>query len=106
MRKSLVKTLIGIAILVLIGGILAKQKTEEAAQPREFIVAIDQSMNESELSRLLEDLTVSVKPIRSLQGNLHLVEVKATGSDAEIVEKLERIPGIHTAERNSEYKAQ
>jgi hypothetical protein len=106
MRKSLVKTLIGVALLVLIGGIFAGQNTEEAAQPREFIVAVDQSMSESELRRLLEDLTVSVKPIRSLQGNLHLVEVKAAGSDAEIVVKLERIPGIHTAERNSEYKVQ
>lgn len=106
MRKSFVKTLIGIALLVLIGGIFAGQKTEEAAQPREFIVAVDQSMNESELRRLLEDLTVSVKPIRSLQGHLHLVEVIAAGSDAEIVKTLEHIPGIHTAERNSEYKAQ
>jgi len=106
MRKSLVKTLIGVALLVLIGGIFAGQKTEEAAQPREFIVAVDESLIESELHRLLEDLTVSVKPLRSLQGNLHLVEVKATYSDAEIVTKLERIPGIHTAERNSEYKAQ
>lgn len=99
MRKSLVKTLIGVALLVLIGGIFAGQKTEDAAQPREFIVAIDDSLIESELHRLLADLTVSVKPLRSLQGNLHLVEVKAADSDAEIVTKLERISGIHTAER-------
>ena len=106
MRKSLVKTLIGVALLILIGGIFAGQKTEEATQLREFIIAVDDSLIESELHRLLEDLTVSVKPARSLQGNRHLVEVEATDSDAEIVTKLERIPGINTAERNNEYTAQ
>ena len=105
MRKSLVKTLIGVALLVLIGGIFAGQKTEEATQSREFIVAVDDPLIESELHRLLEDLTIPVKPVRSLQDNRHLVEVKAADSDAEIVAKLERIPGIHTAERNNEYTA-
>ncbi|MBT5497494.1 MAG: hypothetical protein HOK54_17265 [Alphaproteobacteria bacterium] len=105
MRKPLVKTLIGVALLVLIGGIFAGQKTEEATQSREFIVAVDDPLIESELHRLLEDLTIPVKPVRSLQDNRHLVEVKAADSDAEIVAKLERIPGIHTAERNNEYTA-
>jgi hypothetical protein len=106
MRKSLVKTLIGIAVLILIGGIIAGQKTEEGAQPREFMVAVDKSLNEPKLHRLLEDLTISVKSLRTLSGNLYLIEVKAAGSDAEIVKTLERIPGIHTAERNGVYTAQ
>jgi len=106
MNKRLVIIAIAFAVLIAAGYLLPPREAERESQPREFIVSVEAGLDAAELQSLLADLTIKARTLRSLQGNLLLLEVTSNEGDAEIVAKLERVPGIEMAEPNSEIKAQ
>jgi len=104
--KFLIKIAVFAVLVFLISLALVEQKSEQTAEPREFIVSVQDNLDVGKFSSFLDDLTLEVKPLRSLSGNLHLVSVTDTADDAEVMRKLKSIPGVLDVEPNAQVRMQ
>ena len=106
MQKSMIKVIVATLLVMLIGSQFVAKRPPTHSETREFIVSTEGDMDAAQLAAAVGDLSPIVKPLNSLQGNLYLLAVATTAGDDEIVARLERIPGIRTAEPNSDVRTQ
>jgi len=76
------------------------------ATPRTFIVLVDETFDVEVLRRDLATVKVRVDALKILRANVHVVTVSAMGSDAEVADRLARVPGVRTVEADSEVRPQ
>lgn len=95
-----------VAAAVAVAVVVHRWSPSGLAPPRTFIVLVDETFDVEVLRRDLAGANVRVDALKILRANVHVVTVSAMGSDAEVADRLTRVPGVRTVEADSEVRPQ